>query len=231
MPALWIETFPACAPDLAPPDGAGTLPCGTAIASTDPMVLTDIHRPGVNLTVLHRPLPDGLTRAALRDVLRAAPFTLTATGSVDAVSDQIARESPVALPDPLRLDLADLATLFAVIDHRRRRVRVRLEALTHDGCWKWHADSIGLRLLCTYAGAGTEWLGLPGGAATARAMTAPPPRRAVQRIPTGAIAILKGERHPDNAGNGCIHRSPPAGPGPRARLLLCIDQPEWNLEE
>jgi hypothetical protein len=46
-----------------------------------------------------------------------------------------------------------------------------------------------------------------------------------------AVAILKGEAYPGNAGAGCIHRSPPAGPGRRARLLLCIDQTKWNPRE
>jgi len=87
---------------------------------------------------------------------------------------------------------------------------------------------VGLRLLCSYWGPGTEWLPLVGGAPAARALKADALPSEASQIATRAVAILKGEGFPGNAGFGCIHRSPPAGPGERARLLLCIDEPGRN---
>jgi hypothetical protein len=231
MPPLSIASFPASAMLGADIGHDGMPNRGVAISASDPMVLTAIHRPGVHLAICHRPLPRALSGSALRRLLAAAPFTLTATGTPDELPDRIAARAPSPVPAALMFDLADLAELFGILDDRRERVRVRLEALVHDGCRKWHADTVGLRLLCTYRGAGTQWLSMDGGAQVARSMQTPPPPCAIRQIPAGAIAILKGECYPDNAGNGCIHRSPPAGPGRRARLLLCVDQPDWNLDE
>lgn len=231
MPFLRIDGFPASAASPTPIGHDGLPAGGIAVSAGNPMVLGDIHRSGVHLAVWHRDLPDSLTTAMLRPLMAAAPFTLTAIGTPDELTDQIVGRAPAPIPGPLLVDIADLAWLFAVLDDHRDRVRIRLEALTHDGCTKWHADQVGLRLLCTYQGAGTQWLCMGGGASAAQSMTKPPLTRATHRLPTGAIAILKGERYPDNGGNGCIHRSPPAGPGRRARLLLCIDQPTWNLQE
>ena len=171
---------------------------------------------------------------------------LTDTALSRRCAPPLSRPSPKAPPAPsatscrsnsrpphrdLLLDLTDLAQFFAALDNDAPSVRVRLEALTHDGCSRWHADAIGLRLLCTYRGPGTQWLPLDGGAATARAIGHDAPPCSAAEFPTGAVAILKGEGYPDNPGAGCIHRSPPAGPGRRARLLLCIDQTKWNLRE
>jgi hypothetical protein len=155
-----------------------------------------------------------------------------AEGAPDAVADLLSQRLPAPAPPDLLLDLTDLAHAFAMVDRGGTTVRVRLEALTHDGCSRLHADAIGLRLLCTYRGPATEWLPLDGGAGTARAIPrdAPPPCMPA-RLGTGSVAILKGEAYPGNESGGCIHRSPPAGPGPRARLLLCIDQTRWNLPD
>jgi hypothetical protein len=234
MTALWIESFPPTVLATSPPDEPGLdgLPTRcVAIASRHPGILPAVHRPEVNLAVWHRDLPAPLTGKTLGRLMRAAPFTAVAEGTPTAVAHLLSEQLPAPAPADLLLDLTDLALVFAALDDDAGSVRVRLEALTHDGCSRWHADAIGLRLLCTYHGPGTEWLPLDGGATTARAIGHDAPPCAAAGLPTGAVAILKGEAYPDNAGAGCIHRSPPAGPGRRARLLLCIDQTKWNLPE
>jgi hypothetical protein len=259
MTALYIESFPPTALATPAPDDPGPHGLPTrcvAIASRHPGVLPAVHRPEVNLAVWHRDLPPSLTGmsqigaslteasltgasltgasppgTSLCRLMQAAPFTAVAEGSPLAIADLLSEQLPAPAPSDLLLDLTDLALVFAALDDDAGSVRVRLEALTHDGCSRWHADAIGLRLLCTYHGPGTEWLPLDGGATTARAIGRDTPPCSAVGFPTGAVAILKGEGYPDNAGAGCIHRSPRAGPGRRARLLLCIDQTKWNLRE
>jgi hypothetical protein len=231
MTQLWIESFPPEALMVSEP-GLENLPerC-VAIASAHPGILFAVQRPAVNLAVWHRELAPPLTGTSLHGLMQAAPFTAVAEGSPTAVASLLAERLPAPAPADLLLDLTDLALVFGALDGSRS-VRVRLEALTHDGCCRWHADAIGLRMLCTYHGPGTEWLPLQGGAPAARALPRDtPPPCAAARLATGAVAVLKGEAYPGNAGNGCIHRSPPAGAGPRARLLLCIDQTQWNLPD
>jgi hypothetical protein len=124
----------------------------------------------------------------------------------------------------LAADLRLLARLFAGI-LEQDRLRIRLEALEGDGCPRWHADKVGLRLLCTWHGAGTEWLARDGGAALARTLPMGTRLPGMKRIGAGDIAILKGEAFPGHAGHGCIHRSPPRRAGDGPRLLVCLDEP------
>lgn len=231
MTGIRIESFPSSALTRGTSGFAGMPDRGVTIASNHPSVLMDIHRPGVNLAIWHRPLLAPLLGKALQGLMPAAPFTVVAVGSSAELPDRLAEQLPGPVPTDLMLDLVNLVAGFLMLDGGGSRARVRLEALVHDGCRKWHADAVGLRMLCTYCGAGTQWLPINGGAAAARALNGATPSCGTGQLPTGAIAVLKGERYPNNEGNGCIHRSPPAGPGPRARLLLCIDQTEWNLEE
>jgi len=224
MPGLMMESFPHAA--LAPPLDADAAPRQRAIsaAAADPEVLLEVLRPEVNLAIWHRALPGSLT-PGLRDLCGAAPFVAAAEAPPEEAVDALVAKLPVAAPLDLLLDIRALAIAFAGIAGTGGAVRIRLEAITGPACHRWHADAVGLRLLCAYRGPGTEWLPIAGGAGAARDLdpTALPCARA--QLATGAVAILKGERYPGNAGFGCIHRSPPAGPGARARLLLCLDEP------
>lgn len=213
MPGLTLEAFPVASP-----------PRPVAVSGAEPEVLLDILRPEANLVVWHRDLDPALA-ARLRALAEAAPFTALAEGEPDTAVEALAEQLPLAAPVDLLLDIRSLAVVFGRLADTDGAVCIRLEAIDDEGCHRWHADAVGLRLLCTYHGAGTEWLPLAGGAQAARGLDpqAPPCERA--QVATGAVAILKGEGHPGNAGSGCIHRSPPASPGAGARLLLCLDEP------
>jgi hypothetical protein len=224
MARLTLETFPEGG--LAPPRQPDAPPRRRAVSvsGAEPEVLPGVLRPEVNLAVWHRTLPEALT-AGLRPMTDAAPFTAVVEDDPERAVDALAAKLPAAAPLDLLLDIHRLALAFAAVADTCGAVRIRIEAITGPACHRWHADAVGLRLLCTYRGPGTEWLPLAGGAAVARSLDpkALPCERS--RIATGAAAILKGEGFPGNAGFGCIHRSPPAGPGERARLLLCLDEP------
>jgi hypothetical protein len=45
---------------------------------------------------------------------------------------------------------------------------IRHETITDPACHRWHADAVGLLLLWTYRGPGTEGLPVAGSAAIAR---------------------------------------------------------------
>jgi len=105
--------------------------------------------------------------------------------------------------------------------------------VTSDACRLFHVDVSGLRLLVTYSGHGTQWIGnddvcrdemgLRGRTVeqTNAAIVPHPARiRAVQRF---SVAVLKGESYPGNLGNGIVHRSPPIGASGMRRLRLCLD--------
>jgi hypothetical protein len=56
--------------------------------------------------------------------------------------------------------VADVARLAELLDDlvEAPEIGLRLRALSHEMCPRFHVDRVPLRLLCTYAGPGTEWL-------------------------------------------------------------------------
>lgn len=141
-------------------------------------------------------------------------------------------------PAPRRLVAARRA-FAAELHHLIRRfaaaanptdVRIKLEVERGDRCRYFHTDRIGLRLLCTYLGPGTEWvphefadrsaLGSGDNAAIV------PDLSRVKRLAPFWVGVFKGDLHPGCPGQGCIHRSPSiAHERNAARILLTIDDP------
>jgi hypothetical protein len=124
-------------------------------------------------------------------------------------------------PQALARDLRQLLALHALLCPGVAR-RLRVERLVDDGCRRFHADHVSSRLLCTYAGPGTECL--PASAID--------PHRpadgsndhvlepdAVWRCEAGWVLLMRGTL---GDGPAQFHRSPPRDPaGPR--LLVAID--------
>lgn len=185
-----------------------------AASSADEAVLLEIARPEVALALWLRPEPAGWRRLTA-SLLAAAPFTAAAEGSPEEALDGVMAALPCPAPTELAADMLWLARVFAAIAGRTR-LRIRLEGVTDDSCRRFHLDAVGLRLLCTYRGAGTQWT------------MCGPDCAAPHQAPACAVALLKGSRHDPPPPPGCLHRSPPVGRLPenrRARLLLCIDEP------
>lgn len=97
-------------------------------------------------------------------------------------------------------------------------MRVRLEVITSDACWKWHRDHTTLRLITTLHGKGTHYLDKDA------------PQTAAKYCKTGDIGLFKGHyfgNHFSLAGHeACVHRSPPWSASDKPRLLLVIDMPQ-----
>jgi hypothetical protein len=201
------------------------------VAALDPRILFSVDRPEVKLAIWDCNATAYYRMRDLHRLMADAPFAAIAAGRLHQIADLLSEQLSVPLNEELRADVADLAGAFAILDDNSRFVRVRPEALTHRGCHRWHADAVGLRLLCTYYGPGTEWLPVEGGATAPRTFPDDARSCAPAQVATGSVAVMKGERYFGNSGNGCIHRSPPAGRGTKARLLLCIDQTRWTLPD
>jgi hypothetical protein len=156
----------------------------------------------------------------------------------------ISRVVPVRVPDLAALfselahlegfedfvaDVSRLATLYAML-LEPDALGLRLHRLEQPMCPRLHVDRVGIRLLCTYAGPGTQWLDDPaadrsllGPGAAGRSDEDSGLIRAADRvreIPTLAVALLKGEAFPGSEGAGAIHRSPSTQ---TPRLLLSLD--------
>lgn len=180
---------------------------------SDSAVLATIDQPQVTLAVWERPSPLPAPDLGGFPVVRFAAALPSVAAGV--------REALGALParpwhETLAADVARLAMLYATWTGEER-VEVRIEHVTGNGCWKFHADYVGLRLITTYCGQATQWL--PQGATED---TAP------RTLSAGDVGLFKGrERAGDRA---IIHRSPPIAGTGEDRLLLVIDAP-WPEED
>jgi len=194
------------------------------VEENDPAVLKRIAESGVTLAVWTRPGPEGLA-----EWLDALPPERLPDGRFIAAPDEVAARlallcDSVELGDnPARSrlidDIADLAARFARISGSLR-VDLRLEALDHDGCWRFHRDHVGLRLNATYRGPGTQW---PPFDQTARALRAQRRYRgALNELPRFSAGLFKGVRRAGPA--AILHRSPPVVGSGVTRLFLCLNE-------
>jgi len=146
------------------------------------------------------------TAEVMEPLLADPDFELRVDGPLEDMARQLAH-----LPDALRFDMLLLAQRFAAL-MKVDALRMRLETIDSNACRKVHADYTDVRLICTYAGEGTDY--------------PPDPERPdhLLRMDAGWIGLFKGRTfHPDHL--PALHRSPPiAGTGAR-RLLLVIDTP------
>jgi hypothetical protein len=123
-------------------------------------------------------------------------------------------------------DMGRLTTLFCRLVGPLP-VTLRLETLSGDGCRRFHVDRSYLRLLCTYHGPATEWLGdeqvdwnaLEQGLANEAILRQGSPNS----WETFWVGVMKGAQFPKNRGKGLVHRSPPLAGSGQSRLLFCLD--------
>jgi hypothetical protein len=142
---------------------------------------------------------------AVQSLLVNAPFARQGEGSVLKAVRQLGR-----LPDTLSRDIEGLAVRFGRM-MGSNTVRIRLEGVTTDACRKLHTDYTDVRLITTYAGPGTEYRTTDDGE--------------LQRVPTTAIALVKGRLFPGGH-PPCWHRSPPLNDTGERRIVLVIDTPD-----
>lgn len=194
------------------------------IEDTDRAVLARIADTDVTLTVWHRPAPPGL--ANWLDALpvehlpeghfvgpaACVPARLAALCNLVELAEGAERR---ALID----DIAQLARAFAALAGSPD-VDLRLEAVDHDSCWRFHRDHVGLRLNATYRGPGTQWPPLEQAARALRAQRRY--RGPLNEMPRFAAGLFKGV--PRAGAGAVVHRSPPVAGSGQTRLFLCLNE-------
>lgn len=126
---------------------------------------------------------------------------------------------------------AELRQLVTIFGHLTGAIRIgaRFLRLSRPMCPRFHTDFVGVRLLTTWCGPGTEWLEpaeIDRGFLGHRAEGKPDEESGLLRegaqircVPATAVALLKGEAWPGNAGHGAVHRSPRGA----SRILFSLD--------
>ncbi|MFB4391253.1 MULTISPECIES: DUF1826 domain-containing protein [unclassified Pseudomonas] len=193
------------------------------VSGESPQVLTEILHDGVNLVVWRRQLP-----AQVEDFCALLVNLGQSVGDsrVLEVNERDAPQLVGFLPEAVDLHgyegfVADVSWLISAYTCLlgARRIGLRLRVLEGAMCPRFHVDHVPLRLLTTYAGAGSEWL---EEGAIDRSNLQQAPVDNIQRLAVGEVALLKGEKWLGNEGAGLVHRSPTTPAGQR-RLLLSLD--------
>ena len=202
------------------------------VQGEDPGVLADIFAEEINMAVWQRRLPLPVQQAVQQLLIRQPTFKTALT-----LSPQSARASlneafgvstakPAANPlSALSHNIAELVDMFCCL-FDLKEAGLRLAALNQAMCPRFHVDKLQCRLVSTYQGIATEWiphdrvnrayLGVPSGDGLDQN------HNDIQRINTGDVALLKGERWEGNENAGLVHRSPKPVSG-EYRLLLTLD--------
>lgn len=109
-------------------------------------------------------------------------------------------------------------------------LKVRLDRVDGKLCTRFHQDAVGVRMLCTYKGLGTEWIPneavmKEGVGVKLRSKAERQSKGLVSRhLPRFAVGYLKGCNAPDGS-FGIVHRSPDFIP----RMLLCVEPPDVEV--
>lgn len=200
-----------------------------AVAVSEATALSRIHERNLNAVIWERQLPrfllayaKALARHSLdeehRFALGVAPARLQQI--VDRVSP-----APSSGRRALVADMAQMVSLYARVSGCSA-VFVRLEAVAGDASSRFHVDWLGLRLLVSYAGPGTQYL--PEWAVDRDALMTNPDAvckdaNAIAQVPTGSVALFKGSGYAGQTGFGAVHRSPPLSAGNERRLVFVIN--------
>ena len=198
-------------------------------SGAQPQVLAEVLQDGVNLAVWQRAVPAPVATLVEHLLARGEPLNLAFSlelatpeaepglqGLLGACDGLVGAETLVA-------DVAWLVRAYACLLDARR-IGLRLRALDRAMCPRFHVDHVPLRLITTYAGVGSQWLG--EGVMDRRGLgqpeAEPTDEGLIERAAAGHVLLAKGENWLGNEGGGLIHRSPQPLAGER-RLLLTLD--------
>lgn len=187
--------------------------------------LYQIHSSQVELVIWERQLAAGLSDwlATLHPDQCPDGRLLVAAGDCRTAYTQLLNEADTPagpMREAFKADLVSLTEAFCrTMD--TEIVDIRLETVTHDGCWKYHRDNVPARLLTTYRGPGTQWV-TPERSEDAltqqKAYSGP-----LEQFADHAVGLFKGSKA--EKGSGIVHRSPPILGTGTTRVLLCLNLP------
>jgi hypothetical protein len=128
-------------------------------------------------------------------------------------------------------DIALIVDMFCCL-FDLQEVGLRLTTLDSPMCPKFHVDHLPCRLVTTYHGAATQWLGNEGidrsklGAGSVGLSDEESGlykcSDSINQLLQGDVALLKGSGWEGNEQQGLVHRSPEVAPNER-RLLMTLD--------
>lgn len=198
----------------------------------EPTIFTDIFREDVNIVIWQRCLSVSMQKIIQQILQSNVAIQVSMIVTQQNASLQISNSLPKdQVHSELVENIVELVDMFCYL-FDLNKIGLRLTALDHAMCPRFHVDRVPCRLVTTYHGVGTEWL----------------PHQVVNRdhlysvdksmsdaqsglfknisdicqLKMGEVALLKGESWQGNENAGLVHRSPQVSVGEK-RLLLTLD--------
>lgn len=199
----------------------------------DASILSKIYQKDINITIWKRQLERCIIQAA-NHILQIKPqLQLSAVinpgDTNDILGNELGCNHNIV---PLSKNISELVGMFCCL-FDLDRVGLRLTALDHAMCPRFHVDKVPCRLITTYQGAATQWLPhhLVDRRKLGRGNDGKPDEESgifekesdTKQLNIGDVALLKGESWNDNQGAGLVHRSPKVSSSHDHRLLLTLD--------
>ncbi|MCB9983613.1 MAG: DUF1826 domain-containing protein [Rhodospirillales bacterium] len=191
--------------------------------------LTGFRQRPEQLGILHRERPQ--EAESFFETLMQEPFGVAGTVRKDHLESDIEALLDEALPPQIKSDpfysrwVEDMAEVCGTFCNTQGTDAVGFWIGSERGCRRYHIDNVPMRLLVTYAGAGTEWL--PDEAADRRAFANGEPNERIVKDPAAKqfmnvwdVSVFRG------GPKGLLHRTPDAtlsGPS----ILMRLDHPSF----
>ncbi|MEZ8482112.1 DUF1826 domain-containing protein [Vibrio splendidus] len=200
-------------------------------ASEQPTVLADIYQSDINIAVWQRQFDEDLTMAISEFIASNPSFSKSISLSPDKAYDKLEFATDGTASKALLENMAELVDMFCCL-FDLEEVGLRLAVLNKAMCPRFHFDQVPCRLVTTYHGVATQWL--PNESVDrsklGRGSNGQPDcvsglyndESDIQKMASGDVALLKGERWSGNENRGLVHRSPVTSPN-ETRLLLTLD--------
>lgn len=194
-------------------------------------ILNEIHHKDVSITVFQRDVHH-LNKEVMR--LLNQSLTFKANGASEDILKKLKAE--LNQTGEFQNFVSDVQILLQVFKKLcgSDSNRMSITTISNDMCRKFHADMNELRLLCTYAGPGTQWV--PNEYVNRSALNRLSENeeiitdvKKIRQASEGDVVILKGALYPELGTKAAIHRSPPIEALNEKRLLLRIDTMQLNI--
>ena len=194
-------------------------------------VLADIYHDEVNIAIWQRTLPQSILDATSKVLLKKPNLQISlAVDPADIREVLVNALGMQAESAALATDIARLVDMFCYL-FDLKNVGLRLTALSHAMCPRFHVDKVPCRLATTtwkrYGMASHDRVDRsklgPGSSGKPDAESGLYSRNDdIQQLEIGDVALLKGESWIGNEEAGLVHRSPGLRAG-TSRLLLTLD--------
>ncbi len=218
--------------DFALPLATPTIECGEVVD------LAGILDPNVHIAIWRRPADARITGFLNREDCDFGKFSrfvgraseMNGERDIQDLVPLEARTADRAGMAALAADVSGLCEMFTELVSADE-LMVSLESPDDATCPRFHVDRVGIRMLVTYVGPGTEWLlhahvdrrwlGEAGHGRPDEINGVMRKGAEVQQVAPFDVILLKGEAWPGAEGFGAVHRSP--DPFGQPRVLLRVD--------